>query len=427
MRIMNLKNLTKVKNNSIENENGSPSESVDAKHTYAMDGRKKCGEATGNPQILKTSIEENYEKFKQESRDNLVKQEELKRPNIEERERQRSLLKKRETIKGLKEEELNDVRKEIAKIDSDIAEVRANPEKFGIDVDKKSRANFYIGLVLLLPITLYLIVFYISASYSAFFRDFLPDANVVQSIFDGQAVSKAMNDPNNGGWQNVVLICTIPFAFMGLGYLIHMFQNSPQKRWLNTLKIIALFGVTFIFDALLAYYIDKKIFDLNKMPGQEYDLQMAFQSADFWIIIFAGFVVYIIWGLVFDFIMKEHENMDKIAVFIDGKRKEKTAKKEVEKSLKELLTELKTEIAAIEGVIQELTAKINGFVFESRAYLLYHTEFVNGWNLAIGSIALAADVKEGLLQSCRAVSDEHLTKYKLTENDAENIIYLKSN
>jgi len=422
MRMMNLKSLAKLKEKT--SDNSSQDDVKHSSNTYAMDGRKKCIEANGSPQILTTSIEENYEKFKEESRNNLLQQNKLKRPTIEERESQRSNLKKRETFKSLKESKLEEVKAEITIIDNNIAEVSSNPEKFGIDVDKKSRANFYIGLTLLVPITLYLIVFYISASYSAFFRDFAPDASIIQSIFDGQAVSKAMNDPSNGGWQNVVLICTIPFAFMGLGYLIHMFQNSPMKRWINYMKIFLLFAVTFVFDALLAYYIDQKIFDLEKMPGEEYNLEIAYQSAGFWIIIFAGFVVYIIWGLVFDFVMKEHENMDKIAVFIKGKKKEREILKDKVTELKESIQEIKKDITKIEGDIRELTAKIEGFVFESKAYLLYHTEFVNGWNLAIGSIALSPEAKDGLLAKCREVSLEHLRKYKLTEKDTENIVYL---
>ena len=44
----------------------------------------------------------------------------------------------------------------------------------------------------------------------------------------------------------------------------------------------------------------------------EYTISMAFQSVNFWMIIFAGFIVYLIWGFVFDFIMESHSKMDKI-------------------------------------------------------------------------------------------------------------------
>ena len=67
-----------------------------------------------------------------------------------------------------------------------------------------------------------------------------------------------------------------------------------------------LFVVTFLFDAILAYLIDEKIYNLNKrFEDPEFSLGYAIQDPSFWVIIFAGFVSYIIWGLVFDFVMKE--------------------------------------------------------------------------------------------------------------------------
>ena len=141
---------------------------------------------------------------------------------------------------------------------------------------------------------------------SAFFKNFDTDG-LTAAIFDGKALTKAME----GGWLEGVFIATIPFAFMGLGYLVHMFQK--HKNWLSYLKIATLFIVTFIFDAILAYQIEKKIYDIEKTPDSPvFNIEVAFSKAEFWGIIFAGFVVYIIWGLVFDFIMKEYDNFDKI-------------------------------------------------------------------------------------------------------------------
>src|SRR5690606_33215386 len=132
--------------------------------------------------------------------------------------------------------------------------------------------------------------------------------------FDGNALAKSIE----GGWLEGVFIATIPFAFMGLGYLIHMFQK--HKSWTSYIKIAVLFAVTFIFDAILAYQIEKKIYEIQKTPDSPpFDLKIAFSSVEFWGIIFAGFIVYIIWGLVFDFIMKEYDNFDKIKSFIRTK------------------------------------------------------------------------------------------------------------
>ena len=165
-----------------------------------------------------------------------------------------------------------------------------------------------------MPITIYLIVFYISASYSGFFKTF-ETTELSAAIFDAQALTKAIKD----GWLESVFISTIPFAFMGLGYFVHMFQKEKRTGWI---KILGLYIVTFIFDCILAYQIEKKIYDFEKtLNSPPFDLPIAFRKVEFWGIIFAGFVVYIIWGLVFDFIMKEYENFDKIKCFISNSKK----------------------------------------------------------------------------------------------------------
>lgn len=388
--------------------------------SYSEDAKNKCMDASGNASILKTCLTEVFESFKEESRLNSQEQSRLKTPYIEEQQRQNSELAKRKLAKEMKESSIDDLKDKISKIDHDIAEAPSNPVKFGIDADKKPKAQFYIGLLILLPITLYLIVFYISAFYSAFFKNFLPETTAFAAIFDGQALSKAYND-ENGGWLEVVFITTIPFAFMGLGYLIHMFQKGKS---LVTPKIISLFVVTFIFDVILAYQIEKKIFDFDKLPGQVYNIRLALESVGFWGIIFAGFVVYIIWGLVFDFVMNEYENMDKVKMFINSLKKQKAnlnSEKEATKTIKEAIQE---EISSIEGKINELQAKIDGFIFEQKRYLNYHSQYLNGWLLTIGKeIALPKVQKDILIEQCTRVSEEHLEEFKVSSRNHENVIY----
>nr|BFF40777.1 hypothetical protein BACY1_25820 [Tenacibaculum mesophilum] len=209
---------------------------------------------------------------------------------------------------------------------------------------------------------------------------------------------------------------------MGLGYLIHMFQK--HKNWLSYVKIGALFIITFIFDAILAYQIEMKIYDYNKTPDSpEFDLSIAFSKVEFWGIIFAGFVVYIIWGLVFDFIMKEYENIDKIKAFIRSKRETIV---NLQKSIAEAIEKLngvKEEISGIEARIANLQRTIDGFVFPNKRYLTYHAEYVKGWYLAITDNFLDLKRRDELLSKCDEVEKEHLTKYDLTDENTEGIIY----
>ena len=298
-----------------------------------------------------------------------------------------------------------------------MVEVKRTPEVYGLEVDKRPKAQFYIGLFVLLPITLYLLVFYISASYSAFFKNFDSD-KLGEAIFDAEAFSKAIAD----GWLEGVFVATIPFAFMGLGYLIHMFQK--QKGVMSFVKIGMLFTITFIFDAILAYLIEQKLYDFYKTPNSPaFDLTIAFSSVEFWGIIFAGFIVYIIWGLVFDFIMKEYENFDLIKSFIRSKQEEiKNEELELNKA-KEKLPPIKEDISGIEGKILDLQRTIDGFVFSNKHYLTYHAEYVKGWFLAIADNFDGRKRQEELYRSCEEQEKLHLVKYNIDNEDYEGRLY----
>ncbi|MGB0177370.1 MAG: ABC transporter permease, partial [Owenweeksia sp.] len=277
------------------------------------------------------------------------------------------------------------------------------------------KAQFYIGLFVLLPITAYLIVFYMSASYSAFFKEFSTD-ELTAAIFDAQTYSKALNE----GVMELIFVCTIPFAFMGLGYLIHMFQKNKA-----TLKIIGLFLITFLFDAILAYQIEMKVYDFNRtLNSPDFNIQYAFQSVAFWGIIFAGFVVYIIWGLVFDFIMKEYDNLDRVQQYVKKLKEDKSHRIKRLEEIKVSTDAVTEEIAGLRGKARELQAKIDGFIFPKQKYLVLHARYAKGWIKAIlKEIALPANEKDRLIHACQKVEKAHLTKYGLGVGNAESILF----
>jgi hypothetical protein len=256
------------------------------------------------------------------------------------------LSKRKEKIKS---EEISDRLNKIEILRKGIAEIKANPG--AVTGDKSGRASFYIGSIILLLLTIYLFIFYSSASYSSFFKEFtITEITITNSIFDAQALSKAWKD----GFTELILIVTIPAVFLGLGYLIH--KSSEKKGVRKFLFISSLILVTFLFDTIIAYEICEKIYNIRKENTFQgvlpYSLKLAFQSINFWLIIFAGFVVYLIWGLVFDFTMESHEKLDKFRMAITAKEKEI--------SVHELAIEqLNTEINKIEEKEQKNTAEIN--------------------------------------------------------------------
>ena len=417
-----IKNLFKLKETpvkaTLEEETEEAREQV--RVTYYQSGYGASKKADGNPTTFGVGLHNLFNSFENLCRKQLNEQGRLKQPYIEAQERERTELKKRDTAKSIYEDQLNNIDNDIDKYRHEMVDVKQNPDKYGIDSDKRPKAQFYIGLFLLFPITIYLFVFYISASYSAFFKDFENDS-LTAAIFDADALGKAISD----GWLEATFVGTIPFVFMGLGYLVHMFQKS--KGWKAFIKIGALFILTFIFDVILAYLIEKKIFLYDAVLGQTFTPEDAVSSVNFWGIIFAGFVVYIIWGLVFDFVMKEHENVDKIKAFI---RSHKESIKNAIKKKSHLaiqIDKVQQEITSIKGKIAELQSKVDGFIFPVKEYLHYHYQYVEGWYQAINS-ELQFPIKQldEIRENCELVAAKHLDDLNLKDLDIQNIVFEKN-
>ncbi|WP_149206502.1 ABC transporter permease [Flavobacterium johnsoniae] len=389
--------------------------------TYYQSGFAASVKATGKPIVLKACLQNLYMSFEDQCRKQKMEQDKLKQPYREEQEKNRTELKKSETAIGIYEKKEQDINDNIDQIKSEIIEVKRNPDKYGIEEGKGLKAQFYIGLILLLPITLYVLVFYISASYSAFFKEFSNDS-LTAAIFDADAFTNAFK----ASWLEGVLVTTIPFVFMGLGYVIHMVQKGKGLK--NIFRLISLFAITFLFDSLLAYIIEKKIYEFNKTTeSSPYNLNIALGEPEFWMIIFAGFVVYIIWGLVFDFVMKEFENIDKIRAFIRGKKENLLNLEKLKTEYANKINDFKQQIVTINGKISELQSKIDGFVFPVKEYLHYHHQYKEGWFQAIGTeLALPYKEKEELLQSCELYSEEHLSKLNLVDPDFQHLVYSKN-
>ncbi len=417
-QLFSLKKSTDSASNLFE-ENEEDREQI--RITYYQSGFAASIKATGKPIVLKACLQNLYMSFEDQCRKQKLEQDRLKQPYREDQEKNRTELKKCEAAIGIYEKKEQDINESADLIKNEIIEVKRNPDKFGIEDGKGLKAQFYIGLFLLLPITLYVLVFYISASYSAFFKEFSNDS-LTAAIFDADALTNSFK----ASWLEGVLVVTIPFVFMGLGYVIHMVQKGKGIK--NIFRMIALFVTTFLFDALLAYQIEKKIYEFNKTTDSApYNLNIALGEAEFWMIIFAGFVVYIIWGLVFDFVMKEFENIDKIRAFIRGKKENlmDLEKQKIEYINK--INDFKQQIVTVNGRISELQSKIDGFVFPVKEYLHYHHQYKEGWFQAINTeIALAHKEKTELLESCELHSEEHLNKLNLVDPDFQHLVYSKN-
>jgi hypothetical protein len=162
-----------------------------------------------------------------------------------------------------------------------------------------------------------------------------------------------------------------------MGYLMHKFQENKQH-----VKFIGMIFITFLFDSILAYEITEKIYNLSKTNSfqniPDYSISLAINRIEFWLIIFAGFLVYFVWGFIFDFTMEAYSKNDKIGVAI----------KEKEKQIKDLLAELgdlKSQsermthaVAEHNTEISKLNKSLEGSII-SKDFQLHVFGFAQGW------------------------------------------------
>jgi len=354
----------------------TPKPSEKEKITYSDYGFLQAGKLGGTFPGLKVCLQKLYHDFNQDIRNDNVKQDELKKPykiKIEEYKGDNERIEKK--IAKVKTDYLVRAIKKIELLKEELSHIKKNPQE--ITGDDAGKASFLIGGIILLFLTIYLFVFYSSASYSAFFKEFsLNEIGVANSIFDAQALSKALTD----GVTELTLILTIPFVFLGLGYLIHKFQE--QKGFIKYIKITILILITFIFDSILAFEITEKIYNIKKdnsfQDMDDYTYSFAFQSTNFWLIIFAGFIVYLIWGFVFDFVMESYAKTDKIKMAIQEKEKQIKDAEAEHKDLEEQVDKMTHTIDANNTEISKLSSILESSIIP-REFEHDIFSFLTGW------------------------------------------------
>lgn len=228
---------------------------------------------------------------------NLQQQQNRKRKEIENEQANKveveNKVKSQNELKQKKNEEIAEIGKEIARLQN-CKERRP-----------MSQAYFIIGCFILLLLAVYLFIFYSSAAYEAFFGG------------EGEFEFKDLLNPHafrlalDNSLGEFLFILLMPVIFLGLGFLVH--KNLKKEHWVKYVKAGILYIITFIFDSLLAFLITKNAYtweaasSLGDLPP--YTVSLALSRPDFWVVIFAGFVAYVIWGLVFDSTMDSYEDI----------------------------------------------------------------------------------------------------------------------
>jgi hypothetical protein len=365
----------KPREETVANPSNEHNETVVSFEKY---GFRQAGAMNGSTEGLKICLHRVFQECLGDMRRDHVKQQELRQPF------RKSLQDLTVVNEGLESqaksfavESIPAKQKRIEELKSGIADIRKNPLDYsGNHVGK---AGFYIGLVILALLTVYLFVFYSSASYSALFKNFTPDETVIaKAIFDAQAISNALKD----GLSELILILTVPAIFLGLGFLIHKFQET--KGTSKYIKITALLIVTFIFDVIIAYEITEKIYEIKRGGSFDnippYGFRLAFTNMSFWLVIFAGFIVYLIWGFVFDFVMEAYSKLDYVKVHIKVKQEQIDALEKEINAQEVKIGENKVAIEKNNAEIRNLKDTIDGTIVQPKEMYEALSQFMVGWH-----------------------------------------------
>lgn len=375
---MDFRDLFKPKKTDIEVVATPMTTSSDARRegeTYIQWGVRVCGIVSGSENALPPYLHKVYNGMYNEQANNVELQEAARKntqADIDQRNEEIDNLKKKVV---LSEENINDTKQKIQDLKDE--KQRISIEKGRVNKDQKLK--LIIGLIIIIPLTFYLFLFYSSTFYSAFFRNPEKMLGVVNSMFDSNALASALND----GFAELCFVLSAPIIFLGLGFCLHFF--SVQKERTRFVKMGALLLVTVMFDSILAFLIGDQIHTYKQLIGlipigQKYTVDMAIHDETTWGVIFCGFIVYVIWGVIFDMCMSAYDKLD-----LNKTRLENIAKEIL--MLEDAKKALQTEKEDLEKLILETKKQVNVLMAKlgHETYIDYHAikaemnNFFAGW------------------------------------------------
>lgn len=343
--------------------------------TYQQWGIRICGIVSGSLTALPPYLQKVY---------NLIYNEQAKNVELQQAARantQAQIEQKNAEIKSVNEQ-IGIANSDIDRMNQKIEELKAEKQEIKTlkeQVNKEQRLKLIVGLCILIPLTVYLFFFYSSTFYSAFFRN--PDSmtTVMNSMFDPNALANALAS----GITELGFVLCAPIIFLGLGFSLHFF--SVQKERTKYLKMAAILIVTFLFDCILAYKIGEQLHTFGIIIGQypigeQYTVSMAFHDVNTWAVVFCGFVVYVIWGIVFDMSMTAYNNMDLNKTRLENIKKEMEGLEKKITTRKNDIQAMKRQVNAIGNEIKNLMAKLGHETYiDYTAIRTEMTNFFAGW------------------------------------------------
>ncbi|MHB2156382.1 hypothetical protein ACX8XN_18570 [Calditrichota bacterium GD2] len=322
----------KTEKNSANTKHPLPSGAAtgDKKYEFysTINGFRQAARAMGNSHSFKICLNKIYREYKNDE----TGRKKQYQPQIDAlRNRneilEQSLAQKKAVLEKLKydhpeKSEIAQLEAQIQQLEQEIKQLRTDPSGVPADESDFNRWKLWGAGLLSIMLGVYLFNFYISVSYSAFFKNILLDSQQMLGRTSAAFIFNTIFDVN-AFWNSLKLmnffVLLFPFIFLGLGYLIHLLY---EEKKIGILLIIV--GVTFAFDALLAYKIGAQIHTASYLSGLAaepvYTLHLALRDINVYAVLFAGFVVYLIWSMILHYLLLEWERSRPVKSLIKQKK-----------------------------------------------------------------------------------------------------------
>lgn len=378
---MELKNLKEMFSLSPSLPGGQQlsSENIQSTETYVEYGKRVCGIVTGNNNSLSIFLQKVYqtEKNRQVNDHRLQQDKKTKlQQKLSGEKSQEQSINAEIANTQLKIDETNE---QINELDIALSNAKANDGK----ENKMAKIKLIIGIVILIILTTYLFIFYSSTFYSAFLL------TATQLISMGQnALSIAMFNTNaipeayNQGFGALTFILSAPIIFMALGYCLHYFmEQTGIGKWI---KASLLLLITLSFDCILAYKIGDLLYQITAISNWSdlppYSLNIALCDVNSWAVIFCGFIVYLVWGIVFNMSMTAYTDLRSNKKEINSiKTRINHAKKELS-TLQQNIAPLKATLQTHQHNIHQLEEQLQkGYFINTQIMKVALSDFFAGW------------------------------------------------
>ena len=254
--------------------------------------------------------------------------------------------------------------------------------------------KFAITTFFLLMLSIFIFLFYVAVVYKAFF---INTQDIANALIDGNWGVSLLPE-----WYEIyealtsnVLVIFAPFVFYGFGYAIHVLLE--QKSRFKILWIGLVIIVTFILDYLLAFQIHNGVNKALDLIGA--DPNEAF--TDILLVLIMGFVVYIIWSVIFHYWMEELEKRNPLIRLGSAIKDLKGELGEEENSIRAK----RLEIEHLRERLQHLSRSLENKAIPISIITNSIYEFATGWFRYINGIN--GDDKEVRKSECLEALDEY--------------------